>query len=109
METCDIYIEKENRMNKQQRAVERIKQMEEILDEATMLIDELDGKLKEYERLMPKIKKLEEYYTSKLWKDDLALDEAGKLPKDLKRGVLSQDGIYNILEKCQDVNSHVTF
>ena len=96
-------------MNKQQRAVERIKQMEEILDEATVLIDELDVKLKEYERLMPKIKKLEEYYTSKLWKDDLALDEAGKLPKDLKRGVLSQDGIYNILEKCQDVNSHVTF
>ena len=96
-------------MNRQQRAVERIKQMEEILDEATVLLDELDGMLKEYERLMPKIKKLEEYYTSKLWKDDLALDEAGKLPKDLKRGVLSQDGIYNILEKCQDVNSHVTF
>ena len=52
---------------------------------------------------MPKIKKLEEYYTSKLWKDDLALDEAGKLPKDLKRGVLSQDGIYNILEKNKEV------
>ena len=83
--------------------------MEEILDEATVLLDELDGKLQEYERFMPKIKKLEEYYTSKLWKDDLALDEAGKLPKDLKRGVLSQDGIYNILEKSQDVNSHVTF
>ena len=109
METCDIYIEKGNRMSKQERAVERIKQMEEILDEATVLLDELDDKLKEYERFMPKIKKLEEYYTSKLWKDDLALDEAGKLPKDLKRGVLSQDGIYNILEKCQDVNSHVTF
>lgn len=109
METCDIYIEKGNRMNKQERAVERIKQMEEILDEATVLLDELDGKLKEYERFMPKIKKLEEYYTSKLWKDDLALDEAGKLPKYLKHGVLSQDGIYNILEKSRDVNSHVTF
>ena len=84
-------------MNKQQRAVERIKQMEEILDEATVLIDELDGKLKEYERLMPKIKKLEEYYTSKLWKDDLALDEAGKLPADLKRGVLSEDAVYDLI------------
>ncbi|MCR4866745.1 MAG: DUF4298 domain-containing protein [Lachnospiraceae bacterium] len=76
-------------MNKLEREVERIKQMEEILDEATVLLDELDGKLKEYERFMPKIKKLEEYYTSKLWKDDLAFDEAGKLPKYLKRGVLS--------------------
>ena len=100
---------KENRMNKQERAVERIKQMEEILDEATVLLDELDEKLSEYERLLPRIKKLEEYYTGKLWEDDLALDEAGKLPKDLKRGVLSQDGIYNMLEKSRDVNRHVTF
>ena len=83
--------------------------MEEILDEATLLFNELEDKIAEFEKIQPKIKKLEEYYTSKLWKDDLALDEAGKLPKDLKRGVLSQDGIYNILEKNKDVNHHVTF
>ena len=28
-----------------------------------------------------------------------AADEAGLLPKDLKRGVLSEDGIYNLLEE----------
>ena len=30
---------------------------------------------------------------------DFAADEAGLLPKDLKRGVLSEDDIYLLLEK----------
>jgi hypothetical protein len=41
--------------------------------------------------------KLSEYYGSAAWKRDFAADEAGLLPKDLKRGVLSEDGIYNML------------
>ena len=44
------------------------------------------------------ISKLEEYYTGPLWKSDFALDEAGQLPQGLKRGVLSEDGLYNLLE-----------
>ena len=40
---------------------------------------------------------LSEYYGSAAWKRDFAADEAGLLPKDLKRGVLSEDGIYNML------------
>lgn len=39
------------------------------------------------------------YYISDAWKRDFAADEAGLLPKDLKRGVLSEDGIYNLLEE----------
>ena len=44
------------------------------------------------------IRILTDYYSSKEWKQDFADDEAGLLPKDLKRGVLSEDGIWNILE-----------
>ena len=40
---------------------------------------------------------LAEYYGSDEWKQDFADDEAGLLPKDLKRGVLSEDGIWNVL------------
>lgn len=46
---------------------------------------------------------LSEYYTSALWKQDFADDEAGLLPQDLKRGVLSEDGVYNLLEKCKEI------
>ena len=42
---------------------------------------------------------LSDYYTSAAWKRDFAADEAGLLPKDLRRGVLSEDGIYHLLEQ----------
>ena len=45
------------------------------------------------------LKALSDYYGSPAWKRDFAADEAGHLPKDLKRGVLSEDGIYDLLEK----------
>ena len=45
------------------------------------------------------LKALSEYYSSDSWKRDYAADEAGLLPKDLKRGVLSEDGIYTLLEE----------
>ena len=45
------------------------------------------------------LKALSEYYSSDAWKRDYAADEAGLLPKDLKRGVLSEDGIYALLEE----------
>ena len=45
------------------------------------------------------LKALSDYYGSDEWKRDYAADEAGLLPKDLKRGVLSEDGIYALLEE----------
>ena len=33
----------------------------------------------------------------------MALDEQGKLPRDLKRGVLSEDAIYNLLERNREL------
>ena len=41
---------------------------------------------------------LESYYAGD-WKADFELDEAGLLPANLKRGVLSEDGLYNLLEE----------
>jgi hypothetical protein len=38
-----------------------------------------------------------------LWKQDFAADEAGKLPSDLKRGVLSEDGIWNLLSDYREI------
>lgn len=46
---------------------------------------------------------LDEYYTSGEWLEDYEADEAGLLPKDMKRGVLSQDGLYDLLEEWQDL------
>ncbi len=51
---------------------------------------------------------LANYYGSEEWKADLADDEAGMLPFDLKRGVLSEDGIYNALEDYKQLTRHYT-
>ena len=56
------------------------------------------------DKLQNLISELEEYYTSDEWKQDFADDEAGLLPKKLPRGVLSEDGIYNLLEEYREVS-----
>ena len=43
------------------------------------------------------MKELAAYYEDDDWREDFEADEAGKLPADLKRGVLSEDGIYDVL------------
>ena len=92
-------MSKKNADKTNQEAIERIQEMEAILDRATRVMDELESKLAEFEALQPDIKKLEKYYTGKAWKSDFKLDEEGKLPPVLKRGVLSEDAVYDLLER----------
>ena len=53
------------------------------------------------EEIRMKVRLLDEYYTSGEWQEDYEADEEGLLPADLKRGVLSQDGLYDFLTGWQ--------
>ena len=77
--------------------IERIRHMEEWFDLAKEAMEEPRMSLDTYEKVQGAIDILSEYYGSDEWKQDYADDEAGLLPKDLKRGVLSEDGIWNLL------------
>ncbi|WP_036948962.1 DUF4298 domain-containing protein [Pseudobutyrivibrio ruminis] len=79
-----------------------ISEMEAILDEANEILDTLDENLNRLNAIQSKIKNLESYYSSKQWVDDFTADEQGLLPKELKRGVLSEDGISSMLERNKD-------
>ena len=83
--------------------IQRIREMESILSKAAEKMDALERAIAEYEAFQPEIGKLEAYYTGREWKEDLALDEAGELPADLRRGVLSEDGIWNALERNREL------
>ena len=72
---------------------ERIARFEEILDRANRIAGELEAALDGYESVQDDLAALEAYYTSPLWMEDYDADCEGLLPKDLKRGVLSEDGI----------------
>ena len=82
-------------MDKQQ--VERVSRMESYLDESGAAITELSEALEKYESVQDKYYELEEYYGSEDWMADFDADRAGELPADLKRGVLSEDAVYDLI------------
>lgn len=89
--------------------IKRIERMERILDEGKMVVDNLNRALEEYKHIQSEIKELQNYYENGGWMEDFKDDEAGKLPKDLKRGVLSEDELYNFLSECDEIKSKLRF
>ena len=77
--------------------IERITYMEQILDEATEAVSSLSESLEKYSAVQDKLQELTAYYSSEQWRQDFDDDSAGKIPPDLKRGVLSEDAVYNLL------------
>ena len=67
------------------------------MERASSAIINFSAALDKYIEAQQSIAALSDYYGSDEWKQDYADDEAGLLPADLKRGVLSEDGIWNLL------------
>lgn len=79
------------------KQIDRITEMERCLDVTDEAVKKLADALDFYESHQKAIRKLFDYYGSTLWMKDYEDDEAGKLPKDLKRGVLSEDAVYDLI------------
>ena len=88
-------------MDKQAR-IERISRMEDRFDEVCRMVDALNEALGRYEDSMDGLEALKEYMGSGEWKDDYEADEAGQVPSGIKRGVLSEDGLYNLLDGADE-------
>ena len=91
-------------MNEQ---LQRIRKMERHLVRAASALKRLSSALDKCEEAQEDIAALNDYYGSDLWKQDFADDEAGRLPKNLKRGVLSEDGIWNLLEEHRELQKRM--
>ena len=79
--------------------IERIQHMEQWMNDSAQARAILDKALAQYEGAREKLAALDAYYGSEQWRKDFEADEAGLLPADLRRGVLSEDGLYNLLEE----------
>lgn len=77
--------------------IERIKTMEEYLNASTAALSALELSFDKYAESQQQIALLAEYYGSEEWYDDRELDQNGELPQDLRRGVLTEDLVYNLL------------
>ena len=82
--------------------IERIEQMEKILDSLKEAIAQVNTAISRLRELGPQAMELDDYYGSPEWFDDLNADEKGLLPDGLKRGVLSEDGIYDVLNEYEE-------
>ena len=93
-------------MKAKMEQIDRIRYMEQLFDFALEAMKEVPMNQNVYVKTKEAIDILSEYYNSNHWKQDFADDESGFLPKDLKRGVLSEDGIWNLLADWGELENH---
>ena len=77
--------------------IERIRYYEALLDKVAPVLGNLEEALDAFDGIQEDVKELAAYYDDDAWREDFEDDEAGRLPLDLKRGVLSEDGLYDVL------------
>ena len=77
--------------------IEKIQYMEQIMNRASEVMADFEKALENYTAVQVQLQELSEYYGSEEWFRDFDDDNAGKCPRNLRRGVLSEDAIYNLL------------
>ena len=85
---------------------ERIALMESYLDESNAAMKNFSDSLERYLNVQSKIHELSEYYSNGQWRQDFEDDEAGKIPGNIKRGVLSEDALYDFLTENDNLIEH---
>lgn len=80
----------------------RVQHMEEIFNSISKAINQPVTEAHR-QKLRDALRKLEAYYTGGDWLSDYDADHAGLFPTSLRRGVLSQDAIYDLLAACQNL------
>lgn len=82
-------------------AISRIIKMEKLFDDLKFSFEKSKEEFYKNKNLQKKLKSLTNYYENGKWLKDYQLDEENLLPKTLKHGILSQDGIYNFLSEVE--------
>lgn len=85
--------------------VTRICEMERRYDELSRATEEINDTLAAFKLLNSDLGILRDYMDSGQWQKDFEADEAGEIPSDVKRGVLSEDGLYNLLQRVEEIQS----
>ena len=81
------------------KQIKRIEEMEKALNRAQSAVNRLESAVAEYSAVRDDLSRLEDYLNSEERMRDIEADEAGRLPSELRRGVLSEDALWNLLEQ----------
>ena len=86
---------------------EHITEMENIMVQQENTLKELETVLEKLDTQQDSYEKLIAYYYSEQRSQDLEDEEKHLIPEDLKRGVLSEDEIYNLLIDMREAALHM--
>ena len=78
--------------------LQRIREMEKILNECTAATADLEKQLDRMEQLKDPMTRLFAYYGSEQWYED----REGELPEGTPAGVLSEDAVYDQITAVRD-------
>jgi hypothetical protein len=76
--------------------IDRITRIEKIMER----VEQASKTGAEYDGYKSDVDTLSAYYSGN-WRKDFEMDEEGIFPEDMKRGVLSEDGLYDLLEEAE--------
>ena len=76
--------------------------MSEAFNRLSEVTASLTDSAEELKDLAPDVDLLKDYITSGQWLKDFEADERGEIGPDVDRSVLSEDGLYNLMEELDD-------
>ena len=85
----------------------RIEDNEKRLDTLNKVVLSLDKHLDDFEDVIHEYYELNEYYGSKDWFQDKEDFESGKI-KNVKAGVLSEDAVWDLDERINDLTTRMS-
>ena len=88
--------------------IARLRKMEEDFNLVREVIDTLQDAVEDYDAVQRRIRRLTEYQDSGEWLKDFEADERGDFQKNMPRGVLSEDGLDNLLRDIAAVHARMS-
>ena len=82
---------------------ERVNQMSEAFKRLSAVTVTLTDGAEELNGMAPDVDLLKDYISSGQWLKDFEADERGEIGPDVDRSVLSEDGLYNLMEDLDDL------
>ncbi|MBR5034833.1 MAG: DUF4298 domain-containing protein [Bacteroidales bacterium] len=82
-------------------AAARVAAMSRAMTRVQKAVDALNRDMDRLEKMGADVAALDDYQRSGLWLKDFEADEAGSIPADVNRAVLSEDGLYNLLQEWE--------
>lgn len=83
------------------KVLERVRRMELCFDMLRKTMTENPRAFLDDDSVKAMLKELMLYYDGGQWLEDYKLDEAGLIPQDMKRGVLAEDSVYDLLDEIR--------